>query len=58
MRDITDFHKLNDQPLSHTVFTDTQIKLINKNPAETKFNVYAYVVKAVNRLGTESGPSP
>ncbi len=59
VRDITDLKKLNDKPLTETTLTDA-IDLGAKSPAagEYRFAVHAYIVRAVNRLGTESGPSP
>jgi hypothetical protein len=59
VRDITELKKLNDKPLTGTSFTDA-IDLTVKSPAsgDYGFAVHAYVVRAVNRLGTESGPSP
>jgi fibronectin type 3 domain-containing protein len=59
VRDITQLRKLNDQPLNGTSFSDT-IDLTQKGPesGDYRYAVYAYVVRAVNRLGTESGPSP
>ena len=59
VRDITDLKKLNDKPLTETTLTDTP-DLTAKTPAagEYRFAVYAYIVRSVNRLGTESGPSP
>src|SRR5262249_42181372 len=60
VRDLTDLQKLNDQPLTATAFTDARVNLAKKDPdaAEYKYQGYAYVVRAVNKLGTESGPSP
>jgi hypothetical protein len=60
VRDITDLQKLNDQPLTFTTFTDAKVNLTKKGPeaGEYRYHVHAYVIKAVNRLGTESGPSP
>ncbi|HEY7426529.1 MAG TPA: hypothetical protein VH682_20005 [Gemmataceae bacterium] len=60
VRDIADLKKLNDRPLTETAFTDTTVGLARKDrdPAEYRYHVYAYLVTAVNRLGTESGPSP
>src|SRR5262249_6549123 len=60
VRDIADLKKLNDRPLTETAFTDTTVGLSWKDhdPAEYRYHVYAYLVTAVNRLGTESGPSP
>jgi hypothetical protein len=60
VRDITDIRKLNDQPVTANTFTDPDVKLTKKDAEATeyKYHVYAYIVRAVNRLGTESGPSP
>jgi hypothetical protein len=60
VRDLTDLRKLNDRPLAGTAFTDTQAGLKKEapGPEEYPFHVRAYVVRSVNRLGTESGPSP
>ena len=59
VRDITDIRKLNDLPLTSTQWTDN-VALRKVDPAEEeyRFHVYAYIVKTVNNLGTESGPSP
>lgn len=59
VRDITNLTKLNDKPLTATAFTDS-VNLSAKGPesGEYKFAAYAYIVRSVNRLGTESGPSP
>lgn len=60
VKDITDIQKLNDQPLTTIRFTDGKINLKDKGPesGDYKYAVYAYIVRAVNKLGTESGPSP
>jgi len=60
VRDITEIRKLNDQPIPGTTFTDPQVNLTKKDPepTELRHHVHAYIVRAVNRLGTESGPSP
>jgi hypothetical protein len=60
VRDITGLAKLNEAPLAGTSFTDTQVDLARKGQeaGDYRWAVYAYVVRAVNRLGTESGPSP
>jgi hypothetical protein len=60
LRDITDLHKLNEKPLTATTFTDMKAPLAvkDRDPAAYRYHVYAYIVKAVNKLGTESGPSP
>src|SRR5262249_48943873 len=59
VRDITALTKLNKEPLTTTAFTDS-VDLSAKGPesGEYKFAVYAYIVRSVNRLGVESGPSP
>ena len=60
VRDVTGINKLNSQPLATTRFLDQQVDLSRKGPesADYKYAVYAYLVRAVNRLGVESGPSP
>lgn len=59
VRDITSLHKLNAQPLVATTFTD-RVDLTAKGPEaeDYRYAVHAYIVRAINRLGTESGPSP
>ena len=59
VRDITEIRKLNDQTLTSTHWTDN-VDLKKSAPAsdEYRFQIYAYIIKAVNNLGTESGPSP
>ena len=57
--DITDIRKLNDQLLTSTQWTDNvELKKVNPAEDEYRFHVYAYIIKAVNKLGTESGSSP
>jgi hypothetical protein len=60
VRDITNLQKVNDQPLKSNKFSDGKIELNDKGPesGDYRYAVYAYVVRAVNKLGTESGPSP
>ena len=60
VRDITNLQKVNDQPLTSNTFSDGKIELNDKGPesGDYRYAVYAYVVRAVNKLGTESGPSP
>jgi len=60
VRDVTGIEKLNSRPLAATRFLDDQVDLSRKGPesADYKYAVYAYLVRAVNRLGVESGPSP
>ena len=59
VRDILGIKKLNDRLLTETTFLD-KVDLTKPGPESDgyKFAVYAYIVKAVNRLGIESGPSP
>jgi len=56
---ITGITKLNDKLLTGTSFADS-VDLSKPGPEakDYKYAVYAYIVRAVNRLGTESGPSP
>jgi hypothetical protein len=60
VQDVTGMKKLNSQPLPTTRFLDEQVDLSRKGPesADYRYAVYAYLVRAVNRLGVESGPSP
>jgi hypothetical protein len=57
--DITGLKMLNERPLVATRFADG-VDLRRKGPeaGDYRYAVYAYIVRAVNRLGTESGPSP
>lgn len=56
---ITGIRRLNDKLLSNTRFTD-HVDLTNPGPEakDYKYAVYAYIVRAVNQLGVESGASP
>jgi hypothetical protein len=57
--DVTGIQKLNSELLTGLSFTD-HVDL-SKPPAESKdykVAVHAYIVRAVNKLGVESGPSP
>lgn len=58
--DITELRKLNDAPLAASEYVDTAVDLTKREttPDEYRFGVFAYIVRAVNRLGTSSGPSP
>jgi fibronectin type 3 domain-containing protein len=60
VRDITGIRKLNDVPIKDTSYTDGSVELSDPGAesAGYRFKVHAYVVRAVNALGTESGPSP
>jgi hypothetical protein len=60
VRDITSIVKLNEAPIAATSFTDATADLSKKGAesGDYKYAVTAYIVRAVNRLGTESGPSP
>jgi hypothetical protein len=57
--DITNIEKLNSTLLRTTNFTDN-LNLTQKGPesGDYRFAVQAYIVRAVNKLGVESGPSP
>ena len=59
VRDITNLTKLHEKPLTETSFSD-KIDLRQKGPeaGDYGFAVYAYLLRAVNRVGRESGPSP
>jgi hypothetical protein len=59
VRDITGIEKLNADPVKGTAFVDTKADLTRKGTEADghRYAVYAYLVKSVNRLGTESGPS-
>jgi hypothetical protein len=60
VRDITSIEKLNDKVLEACSFVDSTVDLAKPGPesGDYKYAVCAYIVRAVNRLGTESGPSP
>jgi hypothetical protein len=59
VRDITGLQKLNADPLTEPTFTDAaDLTAKGTESADYRFAVYAYVVRAVNHLGVESGPSP
>jgi hypothetical protein len=54
------YQLLHSMPVEGTSFTDTDVDLGAAGPeaGDHRYAVYAYVVRAVNRLGVESGPSP
>ncbi len=60
VRDIIDLKRLNDHALRTTQWVDTQLDLMQPGEpsGDYRYAVYAYVVRAVNALGVESGPSP
>src|SRR5262249_48657150 len=60
VRDIVHLGKLNDRPIAATTFTDETGDLSQPGDESNgyRYAVYAYVVRAVNRRGGESGPSP
>ncbi len=60
VREVKDLVKLNDAPVTGTTFSDGKVDLLAKGPESGDYShaVYAYVVRAVNRLGAESGLSP
>ncbi len=59
IRDIVKIEKLNQQPLTETKLLD-KVDLTRRLPEseDYRYAVYAYIVRAVNRAGVESGPSP
>ncbi|HEY7118963.1 MAG TPA: kelch repeat-containing protein [Tepidisphaeraceae bacterium] len=57
VNDITGLVKLNNTPIDQTTFED-DIDLAQNPAPGYRYAVYAYIIKAVNRLGVESGPSP
>ncbi len=59
VRDITGWEKLNEKVLKEPRFDD-KVDLTKPGPEAKDYRlaVHAYVVRAVNRLETESGPSP
>jgi hypothetical protein len=60
VRDVTGLRKLNDRLVTGTSLTDRSVDLSKPGPesAGYRYSVFAYVVRAVNRRGGESGPSP
>lgn len=60
VRNITGLTKINTNLITGTAYTDSGINLSVAGPesADYPFAVYAYVIKAVNRFGVESGSSP
>ncbi len=60
VQDISHIEKLTTAPLTELHFLDKNVDL-EKKPAESadyKYAVHAYILRAVNKLGVESGPSP
>ena len=57
--DIVDVRKLNDKLVTGTSYADA-VELAKPGPEskDYKVAVYAYLVRTVNKLGVESGPSP
>jgi hypothetical protein len=59
LTDINKITKLNAALLRSTNYTDNaDLTQKGLEAADYKYAVYAYIVRAVNRLGVESGPSP
>lgn len=52
------FVKLNAEPVALARYTDKAVDLAAAESGGSKYAVYAYHVRAVNKLGVESGPSP
>ncbi|MBA2226152.1 fibronectin type III domain-containing protein [Thermogemmata fonticola] len=58
VQDIVQWQRLTREPVRQTHWHDT-VTLRQKSPdSDYPWTVYAYVLRAVNRLGRESGPSP
>jgi hypothetical protein len=60
VNDITDLQKLNEELLKETSFVDTKVDLAKPSAEQEdyRYAVHAYIVRAENKLGVESGPSP
>ncbi|MCZ2250020.1 MAG: fibronectin type III domain-containing protein [Bacteroidia bacterium] len=60
VKNITGLARLNEAVVAADSFEDATVDLATPLPASggSPTAVYAYVVRAVNRLGVESGPSP
>jgi hypothetical protein len=58
--DIVELRKLNDAPVAGAEYADHGVDLTQPGAAsgDYRFAVYAYIVRAINRLGTAGGPSP
>lgn len=60
VRDIRNWIRLTGDPLPHTQWTDQTVDLAEPHEGSPpyRYSVFAYVVRAVNHWGVESGPSP
>lgn len=60
VRNITDITRLNSSLVTGTTYRDTTADIDTPLPesADYRYAVYAYIIKAVNRFGVESGSSP
>jgi hypothetical protein len=60
VQDFVGYTKINPALVTEPSYSDTLVDLTVKGPeaSDYKLEVYAYVVRAVNALGVESGPSP
>jgi len=60
VRNIVNIEKLNADLVSGTTYIHSDVDLLDVPPEseDYKYAVYAYIIKAVNNLGVESGPSP
>lgn len=52
------YEKINTEPVTQLSFVDTQVSTKDIADESKWLPLYVYVVKAVNSLGQESGPSP
>jgi hypothetical protein len=61
IRNVKDVTKLNTSLVTGTSFHDDDANLnigVSSESADYPLKVYAYIIRAVNRFGVESGPSP
>lgn len=57
-RTLGGYEKINTEPVTQLSFVDTQVSTKDIANESKWLPLYVYVVKAVNSLGQESGPSP
>jgi hypothetical protein len=59
VHNVKDIIKLNSEPITNLFYDDFSVDLNNKGEesGDYKYAVHAYIIKAVNKLDVESGPS-